>query len=492
MTSYNFIKSGGRVLSTAPRYLLITLLLLITPQVFAVQNITGVGTYNIDDSSNVCPTTKAPGFVYGTPQEACNLCVTETNATGNNYICGAIINSTDSAVQFACDGTNSVGNPCTINLTSFLSCPPINGFTGTTIDGPSNICQYPDEICPTGQTYNANTSTCELPQSCTAGATQNFFGPSQSLALGTTIDICGSDLCIYSSTEDFEFLTGISAGNSQYSGTATGATCNTADNFTSEGPGTPEVPEPDTQPQNGCIESSNGEVWCTSDQTNSPPLPDNGTPGTPAQPDGQQNNQTTNTTNNFFNESTTNTSTNFGTTPGSTGGTTGSDGESDPSFGDIDTDGDGTGDCDPSTQDCGTSSVSGGATCASFPQCDGDPIQCAIRKQAWFTRCNLESNVEDITESDVMTQLGQTQTIEEYFDPANNPDNEVDVMSEVTLPTPDAGACPADLTMSLSTGPFTFPSQPICDVASLVRPAILALAYLISALMFYNGLVRDF
>jgi len=55
-----------------------------------------------------------------------------------------------------------------------------------------------------------------------------------------------------------------------------------------------------------------------------------------------------------------------------------------------------------------------------------------------------------------------------------------------------AGACPADLDISLSFGSLSFPSQPICDIATIVRPAILALAYLISGLMFYNGLVRDF
>lgn len=479
--SFNyFIKSGGRVLSTAPRYLLI-LLILVAP----ISNADTVP-YLVghDSEGNGCYPTGAQAcenhpqqiillnqgnlLCWDTPAGACNA----TNyrpAPDNRFCCGA--NPTGGSSS-TCSFHTFIENNCNY-------CP--DGYQ----DNGNGACDSIPTTCPTGQ--QLVNGVCIPENQCTPGASGTTTGPPV-LPLGsaTTIMGCSSTDCEQIWTPSVETL-----GYVLYNSVESGNTCSeTTDGFNPNSP-PPDLPEPLPTPlpqSGGCVQTG-GQVTCSEDATNSPPVPDNGTPGTPAEPDAKQTDPNTGDTFNTFNNTTTNNSTNFsGNTP--TGGT-GSDGGS-TGLGGIDQDGDGQGDCDPSIEDCGASNTGGGLTCDSPPTCEGDAIACAIRFQAWSTRCNLEDNTTDITESDVMGQLGQTQTIEEYFDTANNPENEIDVMSETTLPTPTSGTCPPDLDMTLSIGSLTFPSQPICDIATIVRPAILALAYLISGLMFYNGLVRDF
>ncbi|GAB6140863.1 hypothetical protein JCM14076_15920 [Methylosoma difficile] len=52
-----------------------------------------------------------------------------------------------------------------------------------------------------------------------------------------------------------------------------------------------------------------------------------------------------------------------------------------------------------------------------------------------------------------------------------------------------SGSCPADITVSITSGnSLTFSFQPICDFASLIRPLVIALAYLASARLLINDL----
>lgn len=105
-----------------------------------------------------------------------------------------------------------------------------------------------------------------------------------------------------------------------------------------------------------------------------PPVPDNGTPGTVATPAATVQSTVNNvtTTLNYFNATQVAGSSRD---PGSTGDNPYDDG---PGEG---------GECDPATEECGEGSVTGGEFCSEEPICTGDAIQCAIVEQQWRNRC---------------------------------------------------------------------------------------------------------
>lgn len=73
------------------------------------------------------------------------------------------------------------------------------------------------------------------------------------------------------------------------------------------------------------------------------------------------------------------------------------DGDGIPNSTDTDIDGDGVPNEDDRTPDGEEteSSVSGGGSCASRPQCTGDAVQCAILYQTWSQRCENSNLAED-------------------------------------------------------------------------------------------------
>lgn len=138
----------------------------------------------------------------------------------------------------------------------------------------------------------------------------------------------------------------------------------------------------------------------------------------------------------------------------------------------------------------GTDDSFGDASCLGPPVCNGPAIECAIAAQAYWTRCNLQDETEDIVEQDVMDTLGATQTIEEYFDPAD-PDNQVDVTGSFTAPVETTSACPGDYAIGTRFGTFNISYGYMCDFGNTVRPIVLLSAWIIAGLMFYGSLMRD-
>jgi len=127
-----------------------------------------------------------------------------------------------------------------------------------------------------------------------------------------------------------------------------------------------------------------------------PPKPDNGTPGVPADPDDQIDVCTGSDscqTINHYNSTTTGGSSRDDDGPGS--GDTGS------GPGRTGTDGDG----EEGSEEEGDESASGGEDCSAAPVCEGDVIDCAVLNQEWRARCPDTDHFEDL---------------EELFGPADN------------------------------------------------------------------------
>lgn len=223
----------------------------------------------------------------------------------------------------------------------------------------------------------------------------------------------------------------------------------------------PETPPP----SDGCTLLPDGSLYCGSNAS-TPPAPDDGTPGQQATPDQTVTNTTNNTTNNYYDSNTTGNS--------SSGVPDGQD----------------VGVCDPAVETCGTDQGSASDNgCGALPECTGDPILCVTLKMQHDTRCNLQSDTEDITEAEVMTQLGVTETVEEYFAvDESDPNQNIDVGTIITT-TPGTSACPADISITVPFMPtaVVIPNTPICDFLSYIRPAVIALSYLVSGLMLFSA-----
>jgi hypothetical protein len=134
--------------------------------------------------------------------------------------------------------------------------------------------------------------------------------------------------------------------------------------------------------------------------------------------------------------------------------------------------------------------------CYVSPLCKGDALQCAAIHQAWETKCSLQvpDSVEETTESDINAAVnsnGEGETLEERFS-KDNPDNIFDVTEYMVDHVSVAGSCPADYTLNLLGTSFNVSWGYVCTFMGYIRPIVLAAAFFVGGLFFYNGLVRDF
>lgn len=317
---------------------------------------------------------------------------------------------------------------------------------------PSNNCQS-----TSGQIIRDLIGAAPVPVVCDSGCQYVNNQPAGGMTVTSTSAFTSSSTVTYVGN-------GVECDNSE--GTNTPGT--NPDVTDTDNDGIPEVNGeelPETPPpSDGCVLLPDGSLYCGS-SSSSPPAPDDGTPGQPATPDQMVTNTTTNTTNNYYDDT---------TTGNSSGGTP--DGQVD-------------GVCDPSVETCGTDQGSAEDNgCGALPTCTGDAIQCVILKMQHDTRCNLQTEIDDVTETDVMSQIGVTETIEDWK-AANDadPDNTIDVDTEFFSDTPGTAACPADFSINVPfmATPVTIPNQPICDFLNFIRPAVIALSYLVSGLMIF-------
>lgn len=142
-----------------------------------------------------------------------------------------------------------------------------------------------------------------------------------------------------------------------------------------------------------------------------------------------------------------------------------------------------------------------GGTCEpderAEPECSEnmDPIQCALAIELFHVRCDARMDHQDFIGNEDYLE-GPSITSGEDGDGDGQPDNAVPTatldagtvvagLSEDTISFGNL-ACPADRTFSMPGafgGSFTLSWEPICDWAAMVRPIVIALGYLMSALI---------
>ena len=142
-----------------------------------------------------------------------------------------------------------------------------------------------------------------------------------------------------------------------------------------------------------------------------------------------------------------------------------------------------------------------GGTCEpderAEPECSEnmDPIQCALAIELFHVRCDARMDHQDFVGDEEYLE-GPSITSSEDGDGDGQPDNAIPtasldagtVVSGLSEDTISFGnlACPADKTFSMPGafgGSFTLSWEPICDWAVMVRPIVIALGYLMSALI---------
>jgi hypothetical protein len=233
-------------------------------------------------------------------------------------------------------------------------------------------------------------------------------------------------------------------------------------------------------PQEQCEENTfNGDVICT-DESPTPPAPDNGTPGEPATPDltieeTDANGTPTGDGAKYYNPSTKGGST--GLSPGGAAG-----------------EGDGTsgiGSCDPATMNCCQGDecddrLTGGLTCSAPPSCSGSPIQCYHSRKLWETQCALakpsDNDIEaaanaslggDPTQGSLVPQIGDAFDVSTLFDPEAA-----------------SASCLDDMTLSLTGelgGSFRVPLSEWCFFFQTIGLLVLASAALAAVRIYAAG-----
>ena len=131
------------------------------------------------------------------------------------------------------------------------------------------------------------------------------------------------------------------------------------------------------------------------------------------------------------------------------------------------------------------------------PECSEnmDAIQCALAIELFHVRCDATTEHRDFVGDEEYLE-GPSITSSEDGDGDGQPDNAIPsatldagtVVAGLSEDTISFGnlACPADRTFSMPGafgGSFTLSWEPICDWAAMVRPIVIALGYLMSALI---------
>jgi hypothetical protein len=209
-------------------------------------------------------------------------------------------------------------------------------------------------------------------------------------------------------------------------------------------------------PDGKCLFIGGSGVACDS-SAGSPPAPDDGvTPGTPATPVAQIETRDAqgNVTNNYSVYSQTQIN-------NSTSGVTGSY---------ADSSGTGQGEGDGGSPGTGSSSGS----CAVEPSCEGDPIQCAILRQSWLSRC-----YDPVADAEAGALVGG---------PAGVGSEIVEIGSlETDVFGSESSTCPADQEITVFGAVLALPWSFACQLAGYMRPLILLMAYLQSAYIVFGA-----
>lgn len=110
-------------------------------------------------------------------------------------------------------------------------------------------------------------------------------------------------------------------------------------------------------------------------------------------------------------------------------------------------------------------SVTNANDCDTASDCVGDPVECAIFLQQKATRCE-SPGIEDQDELDALTTGLEAESV------MSDVDLQSDLANIYNAGSP-GGSCPSDVSLSLSSGATQVSFQPLCDMATSMRPLVL-------------------
>lgn len=125
------------------------------------------------------------------------------------------------------------------------------------------------------------------------------------------------------------------------------------------------------------------------------------------------------------------------------------------------------------------SSISNGFDCSTPLFCDGDAIDCAVLEYEKRQYCNLYGGITG-GEDSLLDVKPENEVQKEVID--------LSIQANDLDPTGFLGsACPAPITVNVKGTTLNFEYQPLCDLADLLRPLIIALGYFLSAIILFKG-----
>lgn len=123
--------------------------------------------------------------------------------------------------------------------------------------------------------------------------------------------------------------------------------------------------------------------------------------------------------------------------------------------------------CDPAVDPdgcMGAQSASTSSDCKSAPACSGNIIQCAVLKQSWKAMCAIQ----DLGGESAPWKPGGDADYGRDLASADER-TEIDLSAGVDSAGFAGGSCPADIVVDVLGLSLTIQTQPICDVAGVVR-----------------------
>lgn len=118
----------------------------------------------------------------------------------------------------------------------------------------------------------------------------------------------------------------------------------------------------------------------------------------------------------------------------------------------------------------GGGTASGGEDCEEPPECDGDPVACAILQQSWQQKCKLPA----FSRSDLVTGIsnaGGDPSGKELIQELSISDQ----MQSIFNVSGASASCPNDVALNLHLGSFTVSFAPFCTIATQIRSLVLFL-----------------
>lgn len=131
--------------------------------------------------------------------------------------------------------------------------------------------------------------------------------------------------------------------------------------------------------------------------------------------------------------------------------------------------------------------------CENPPPCDGDPIQCGSVIESWKLRCvfdfDKDKALKDFKDGLEVADSDGDGVIDAADTDEINIGDAFDVGSVFSVSDPFTSSCPAPQSSSLSMGgSVTLDWYPVCELATAMRALVIAMGAFLASLIIYKGL----